>query len=310
MKEIRKKALFNVGDDGCKLHWQNNGDFLCVKVDRQVKNKQTLTNFELFVMRKKDIPVEVLEHKDAIIAFAWEPFGKRFGVIHGEAPRPSVSFYSLEDTKVVLIKTLEKKAANHIFWSPRGAFCVLAGIRNMNGALEFWNIEKMELMGYGEHLMATNVEWDPTGRFVATYVSHWVHQIETGYIIWTFQGKQVHKLPKDRFFQLLWRPRPPSLLSVDKKEEVKKNLLKYSKRYEIEDAQIEKAAEDARVAKRKQQMEEFQQWNNEWRELYEREKSLRKKLRNGVDSDDENDYYAEEEWVEELVEPPIEEVID
>jgi len=57
-------------------------------------------------------------------------------------------------------------------------------------------------------------------------------------------------------------------------------------------------------------MEEFQQWNNEWRELYEREKSLRKKLRNGVDSDDENDYYAEEEWVEELVEPPIEEVID
>jgi len=57
-------------------------------------------------------------------------------------------------------------------------------------------------------------------------------------------------------------------------------------------------------------MEEFQKWSNEWRELYEREKALRKKLRNGIDSDDENDYYTEEEWVEELVEPPIEEVID
>jgi len=280
-----------------------------VKVDRQVKNKQILTNFELFVMRKKDIPVEVLEHKDSIIAFAWEPFGKRFGIIHGEAPRPSVSFYSLDDNKVVLIKTLEKKAINHIYWSPRGYFCVLAGLGN-NGILEFWNVENMEMMGHGDHLMATNVEWDPTGRFVASYVSHWVHQIETGYIIWTFQGKQVHKYPKDRFFQLLWRPRPTSLLSPEKKEDIKKNLIVYQKRMKNDDMLIITAADHAKAEKKKLQSEEFKKLADEWREIYNREKPLRKQIRGGIDSEDESDIYIVEEEVEELVEPPYEEIID
>ena len=31
-QEIRVRNLFNVVD--CKLHWQKNGDYLCVKVDR------------------------------------------------------------------------------------------------------------------------------------------------------------------------------------------------------------------------------------------------------------------------------------
>lgn len=39
----------------------------------------------------------------------------------------------------------------------------------------------------------------------------------------------------DRFFQLNWRPRPPSLLSEEKQKEIVKNLRKYSKRYEEED---------------------------------------------------------------------------
>lgn len=34
-QEIRVRNLFNVVD--CKLHWQRNGDYLCVKVDRTAK---------------------------------------------------------------------------------------------------------------------------------------------------------------------------------------------------------------------------------------------------------------------------------
>lgn len=36
--EIRVRNLFNVVD--CKLHWQKNGDYLCVKVDRTPKGTQ------------------------------------------------------------------------------------------------------------------------------------------------------------------------------------------------------------------------------------------------------------------------------
>lgn len=37
-QEIRVRNLFNVVD--CKLHWQRNGDYLCVKVDRTPKGTQ------------------------------------------------------------------------------------------------------------------------------------------------------------------------------------------------------------------------------------------------------------------------------
>ena len=48
----------------CKLHWQNQGDFLCVKVDRHTKTKKSIfCNLEIFRVREKDFPVEVVELK-------------------------------------------------------------------------------------------------------------------------------------------------------------------------------------------------------------------------------------------------------
>ena len=39
--------------------------------------------------------------------------------------------------QVELLKTMDRRQANHLFWSPAGKFIVLAGLRNMNGVLEF-----------------------------------------------------------------------------------------------------------------------------------------------------------------------------
>lgn len=40
-------------------------------------------------------------------------------------------------------------------------------------------------------------------------------QVDNAYWLWTFQGRLLQKNSKDRFCQLLWRPRPPTLLSQD-----------------------------------------------------------------------------------------------
>lgn len=48
----------------CKIHWQSNGDYLCVKVDRHTKTGKTrYCNLELFRLREKDCPVQVIEIK-------------------------------------------------------------------------------------------------------------------------------------------------------------------------------------------------------------------------------------------------------
>lgn len=52
-------------------------------------------NFEIFHMREKQIPVDSVEIKEPIHAFAWEPVGSKFAIIHGEIPSVNVSFYEV-----------------------------------------------------------------------------------------------------------------------------------------------------------------------------------------------------------------------
>lgn len=103
---LRQKNLFNVTD--CKLYWQNQGDFLCVRVDRHTKTKKSIfCNLEIFRVREKDFPVEVVELKDTVTDFSWEPRGERFAVVSSSDPnignagpgvtiKTDVSFYQLE----------------------------------------------------------------------------------------------------------------------------------------------------------------------------------------------------------------------
>lgn len=39
----------------------------------------------------------------------------------------------------------------------------------------------------------SGIEWDPTGRFVVTGVSSLKSKIDTGYYIWSFQGKIIRR---------------------------------------------------------------------------------------------------------------------
>jgi translation initiation factor 3 subunit B len=83
-KPIREQALFNV--KGCRMHWQEEGKFLGVKIDRFKKGKKhEFTSFEFFRVREKGVPVESLELKEKVIAFAFEPKGNRLGIIHSES---------------------------------------------------------------------------------------------------------------------------------------------------------------------------------------------------------------------------------
>ncbi len=62
-----------------------------------------------------------------------------------------------------------------------------------------------------------------------------VVQVDNAYWLWTFQGKCLQKHSKEKFCQLLWRPRPPTLLSPEQIREIKKNLKKYSVDFELKD---------------------------------------------------------------------------
>ena len=77
----------------------------------------SLWNFELFRMREKQIPVDQVEVKETITAFAWEPTGSRFCCLHGESPRISASFYKIhEKGKVELVSKSKNILRFFIFY--------------------------------------------------------------------------------------------------------------------------------------------------------------------------------------------------
>ncbi|XP_071813465.1 eukaryotic translation initiation factor 3 subunit B-like [Apostichopus japonicus] len=299
-KELRVKNLFNVGD--CKMHWQTQGDYLCVKVDRVTKSKKVQScNFEIFRIREKLFPVDSVELKEGIIAFAWEPVGSKFCVLHGEPPRVSASFYNIKTkANIELLKTMEKKQANSVFWSPTGQFVILAGLRNMNGYFEFIDTNDMTVMNSREHFMATDVEWDPSGRYVVTGVSWWSHKVDNAFWVWNFQGKLLQKCAREKFCQLLWRPRPKSLLDKEQVKEIKKNMKVYTKQFELKDRQNLTKASKEQIEKRQKMLTDFQSLQEYLEETYKGLKEERLHLRGGVDTDRFDSNFEELEDEEEV----------
>ena len=78
----------------------------------------------------------------------------------------------------------------------------MAGMKTLNGQLLFFNADDMEVLGEDEHFMCTDIEWDPTGRYVCTYVSAFRQPMENGYVIWNFAGKVQLRVTKEKFFQV------------------------------------------------------------------------------------------------------------
>lgn len=63
---------------------------------------RTLTNQARSSRDQRGLPLVLVT--ETIIAFAWEPNGSKFAVLHGEAPRISVSFYHVKNNgKIELI---------------------------------------------------------------------------------------------------------------------------------------------------------------------------------------------------------------
>lgn len=264
-QEVRQKQLFSVCD--ARLYWHPQGDYLCVKVERFTKTKKsTYSGFELFRCREKDCPMDVLELEnkaEKIVAFAWEPKGHRFAVIHGDAARPDVSIYTMRGgdggSKLKHVTTLKARAANCLYWSPIGHHLLLAGLKGLNGQLEWWSADEGETLATAEHFCCTDIEWDPTGRYVATSVSA-VHAMENGFQVWSFSGQLLYRLPRDRFFQFCWRPRPPCLLSAEQEKAIAANLKKYSKRYDEQDALLMTAHDAGETARRAEMQQAWSDW--------------------------------------------------
>jgi translation initiation factor 3 subunit B len=194
------------------------------------------------------------------------------------------------------LKRFDGKAFSQLFWSPTGQFIVLAGLKSSNHALEFMDTSDYSITATTEHFMATDVEWDPTGRFVVTANSYWIHRADNSFWFWSFQGRLLRKVPMDGFCQLFWRPRPPTLLSDKKIEEIKKTLKKYSPQFEVKDRLALTRVSEEILQKRRELMAAYEAFKAENASRLKAIETQKARLRQG--KDDLSNEEVEEETIE------------
>jgi len=336
-KKLRQKNLFNVSR--CSMVWHDQGDYLAVKVTRHTKSKKTLyNNVELFRLNETGVPVEMLDIKDAVMALQFEPKGSRFAMIHAENPsaaKVTVSFYDMmkmEDaapTAVVgmkqpkktrqkipelnLVDTLEGRQCNYLSWSPAGSVIIMASLGDSaSGTLEFYDVNSKQMVTK-EHYRANQVLWDPSGRSVASVVSQPIEggnfkfAMDNGYVLWSFQGKQLYQQSFETFYQFLWRPRE-SLLSKSEINKVKKNLKKYEKQFEREDRKRQRAMYLEQTKGKREERSKIREVLQRNRAMQAKRRAEHVALLGGYDSDDDKNYRITDLQVE-LVLSTKEEVI-
>lgn len=154
------------------MSWQSNGLYLAVKVDHYTKRKKsTYTHFQLFKIKKRGIPIEVLSFKNkshTIADFSWEPKGHRFVVLWGDTLLPNIIIYSMQSanktTCASKLATLEPRQAIEIYWPQNGRCMLLAALDSFNGQLEFYDNDEFGTMHIAEHLVINCIQWDPSGK--------------------------------------------------------------------------------------------------------------------------------------------------
>lgn len=133
--------------------------------------------------------------------------------------------------------------------------------------------------------------------------------MESGYAIWDFKGVELQKHNLDKFKQLLWRPRPPTLLPAAEQKKIRKNLREYSRQFEEQDQLEASNVSSELIALRKRLIEEWNAWRRESKALVEEKrkelgKEVKKSLQRGEQAQEEDEVV--EEWVEEVVSETIE----
>lgn len=302
---IRDLSLYDV--EKVRMLWQDQGDYMAALVARK-KGKKLLHSVHVFRVKQKDVPVEIIELEESVTDIAWQPKGHLLVIMHGENTRQHISFYNMKGTgaKIKLMRKVENRPVNSIFWSPAGNTVLLVGFgAPHHGTLEFVSLDSFEAVTAAHH-SCNHVEWDPTGRYVVTAVTQpledgmsYKHASESGYKTWTFQGNLLHTIPlSDTCFQVHWRPRP-AVLSRSDLENLRLQIKpKYWTRYEREDEDLRQYTMDEVQRARREIKLDWLAFRKRKQEEAAAEEESRRSLWAGRDLQSTDEVEEVETWVE------------
>ncbi|VEL22415.1 unnamed protein product [Protopolystoma xenopodis] len=127
--------------------------------------------------------------------------------------------------------------------------------------------------------MVSEIAWDPTGRYIASYVSSFYQKNDNGIIFWNCIGRQTHRMQLNFLKTFVWRPRPPSLLSAEQLQELKKSMHKYSERFRKEDIMLASKASRELIERQQKLATSYAEWRKSLSKRYDEDEPKRSAIR-------------------------------
>ncbi|KAI3388099.1 hypothetical protein SNEBB_000551 [Seison nebaliae] len=308
----------------CELAWQNESKYFCARYDKYIKGKATTkakalktegnsSTLEMFTIQQRGKnAIETMEFVDQkILEFSWEPQGNRFVIIQNAKEQgipPRTSIYKFDEKNQKFIKFFsfdsQRSVFNTIRWSPFGQFLVLAHISANEKEGRFIivdvNLNNETILLSKDLSRLSTIEWNSTGRFFAAvsynpfYRNTYYHNVEGGKAasveckirIYSFLGDMLYESQEfNTLIDFQWRPRPKSLLPAEEKKKIRKNLGKFSVKYESDDAlALSTLSEEKKELKKKQRVdfEKIVLLTEEYKKKYQEEMDELRPNRGGI----------------------------
>jgi translation initiation factor 2A len=140
---------------------------------------------------------------------AWMPSTDKsvFCVISGFVPPRAALFNSKSD----LIFDFGEASLNYIYFNPFGNLLALAGLGNMRGGVQVWDMgQKVKLVEINCP-ETTELSWCADGQHILTSTTSPRLRVGNGFRIWTYSGQKIHEeiyANNVELYKIMWQPMP------------------------------------------------------------------------------------------------------
>ncbi|XP_067943859.1 eukaryotic translation initiation factor 2A-like [Watersipora subatra] len=203
---IASKSFFKA--DRATLEWNSLGTAMLILTSTESSDSSYYGEQGLhFLAVNGDSCVVPLNKNGPVYNIAWHPSGTEFTVLYGYMPAKCTIFNMKND----VVFDFGTGPRNQLFYNPFGNILCLAGFGNLQGNLEFWDVEAKKLISSVSAKDATCFLWSADGCHALTATLSPRIRVGNGYKIWHYTGslmKQETLSANMELWQAEWSPVP------------------------------------------------------------------------------------------------------
>lgn len=272
-----------LGAEGVVVLWHPEGTGLAAKISKAGSKRvvddanaengkrievEILIEYCLFRIHNEKVSADhfTIEKNFLPGRFAWQPAGKYFAILlidknsnqqAATGPKMFIRFYALDGKGLKLAGT-HPTSATTLHWAPKGTRIVAANYEKSQ--LEFFAINSSGVavaVEKAEHSQVSDTQWDPSGRYFASWNSVIRCPEGTRYRIHDMNGRRVIDNKVEKLSHFAWRPLAKPVLTAEEIAEIKSRMKEISHAFEEKEQELVLEQEQKRNETKRKAEEEY-----------------------------------------------------